>query len=212
MILLMKKFKLILLIAVFLPLFSFAKSMPLQEKIFGNGELAILEFDKNSIDKILDNNESLPFISHPTNSKMYIAYGSNLNLEQMAFRCPSAEVVGASVMRNWRLVFKGVATIERCKGSSVPVLVWHIQPSDEEALDAYEGWPRLYRKESVRVRLNGRQVRAMVYIMNGGRESPPSPFYYGTIHLGYESSGFDTNILREALIRSKKGEVYDRKD
>lgn len=68
----MKKFKLILLIAVFLPLFSFAKSMPLQEKIFGNGELAILEFDKNSIDKILDNNESLPFISHPTNSKKNI--------------------------------------------------------------------------------------------------------------------------------------------
>ena len=27
-------------------------------------------------------------------SKLYIAYGSNLNLEQMKRRCPTAEVVG----------------------------------------------------------------------------------------------------------------------
>lgn len=37
--------------------------------------------------------------------KLYIAYGSNLNLEQMAHRCPTAQVVGASMLKNWRLMF-----------------------------------------------------------------------------------------------------------
>jgi len=30
------------------------------------------------------------------NKKLYIAYGSNLNLPQMADRCPTAKVVGVS--------------------------------------------------------------------------------------------------------------------
>jgi len=136
--------------------------------------------------------------------RLYIAYGSNLNLEQMAYRCPTAQVVGTTVMRNWRLLFCGVATIERYHGGEVPVLVWSIQPKDEAALDIYEGWPRLYRKESVRITLNGKQVRAMVYIMNQGQPSPPMITYYNTIREGYESAGFDVNILREAARQSPK--------
>ena len=98
--------------------------------------------------------------------RLYIAYGSNLNLRQMSYRCPTAKVVGTAVLRNWRLLFCGVATIERYKGGEVPVLVWDIQPKDERALDIYEGYPQLYRKETVRVTLNGKQVKAMIYIMN----------------------------------------------
>ena len=138
--------------------------------------------------------------------RLYIAYGSNLNLEQMAYRCPTAQVVGTAVMRNWRLLFCGVATIERHQGGEVPVLVWSIQPKDEAALDVYEGWPRLYRKESMRVTLNGKQVRAFVYIMNGGREHSPNYSYYNTIRVGYESAGFDLNILRDAVQRASRKE------
>ena len=32
---------------------------------------------------------------------LYIAYGSNLNLPQMALRCPTAEVVGKSEMKDY---------------------------------------------------------------------------------------------------------------
>jgi gamma-glutamylcyclotransferase (GGCT)/AIG2-like uncharacterized protein YtfP len=138
--------------------------------------------------------------------RLYIAYGSNLNLKQMTMRCPTAKVVDTAVMRNWRLLFNGVATIERFKGGEVPVLVWEIQPQDETALDRYEGYPRLYRKESVRVRLDGKQVSAMVYIMNYGRQSPPNSSYYNTILGGYISAGFDVNILREAAkLSGEKG-------
>ena len=105
------------------------------------------------------------------NKKLYIAYGSNLNREQMADRCPTARILGASMMDDWRLLFRGVregavATVEPCQGGSVPVLVWEISPADEAALDRYEGWPYFYRKETLEVQLNGKTVTAMVYILS----------------------------------------------
>jgi len=140
--------------------------------------------------------------------KLYIAYGSNLNLSQMASRCPTAKVLGTSEMKGWRLLFRGahagaVATVEPFKGGSVPVLVWEITPADEAALDRYEGWPFLYRKENVKVKLNGKSVTAMVYIMNDGRPlGQPSCYYYSTILEGYKSAGFDVDILRKATTDS----------
>jgi len=134
--------------------------------------------------------------------RLYIAYGSNMNLEQMARRCPTAKVVGATVLRNWRLVFFSVATIEPYKGGEVPVVVWELQPKDEEALDIYEGYPRMYRKETVRVTLNGKQIRVMVYVMNNGHRYPPNPGYYNTILEGYKSAGLDEKILRKAAKES----------
>ena len=40
-------------------------------------------------------------------AKYYIAYGSNLNLEQIARRCPTAKVVGSTTLKNYRLMFRG---------------------------------------------------------------------------------------------------------
>lgn len=132
--------------------------------------------------------------------RLYIAYGSNLNISQMAGRCPTSEVVGKVVLRNWRLVFRGVATIERCAGYNVPVLVWKLQPLDEHALDRYEGWPHLYRKEILKINIDGRRRNAMVYIMNEDAHpySPPSKGYMETILRGYETAGFDPGILYRA--------------
>ena len=39
--------------------------------------------------------------------KLYFAYGSNMNLNQMAFRCPEAEVVGVVRVDDYRLTFCG---------------------------------------------------------------------------------------------------------
>lgn len=148
---------------------------------------------------------------NPKKTKLYIAYGSNLNLEQMRRRCPTAEVVGKTVLHNWRLWFRGnshsaVATIERETGYTVPALVWRIHPQDELALDRYEGWPYLYRKETLRVTVNGKRVYAMVYIMNqaGRPYGMPSMGYLSTINAGYQQAGFDHNILIDAVNRSKE--------
>lgn len=43
--------------------------------------------------------------------RLYIAYGSNINLEQMAHRCPNSKVVSTEMMKGYELEFRGVATI-----------------------------------------------------------------------------------------------------
>ena len=78
---------------------------------------------------------------------------------------PHTKVVGASMLKDWRLLFRGahagaVATVEPFKGGNVPVLVWELTSSDEAALDRYEGWPFLYRKETVKVKLGGKNVKS----------------------------------------------------
>ena len=60
----------------------------------------------------------------------------------------------------------GVATIKRSDGRDLPVLLWEITPDDEKALDRYEGYPYLYRKETIPVFFEGKTLRAMAYVMN----------------------------------------------
>ena len=140
---------------------------------------------------------------------LYLAYGSNLNLEQMVARCPTAKIAGAATLEDYRLLFRGgrsnaVATVEPQEGGSVPVLLWEITPADEAALDRSEGWPYLYRKETLQVTLNGKSVDAMVYIMNEGRPlGKPSCYYYNIILQGYRSAGFDFDVLKQAVRDSK---------
>ena len=38
--------------------------------------------------------------------KEYFAYGSNLNFEQMAYRCPEATVVGTAKLDGYELAFR----------------------------------------------------------------------------------------------------------
>ena len=39
--------------------------------------------------------------------RLYVAYGSNLNVEQMRLRCPSARIIGTAEINNYELLFKG---------------------------------------------------------------------------------------------------------
>lgn len=138
-------------------------------------------------------------------SKLYIAYGSNMNLEQMALRCPKSETVAAAMLKGYELQFKYHATIEPNSESEVPILLWKLSERDEQQLDRYEGYPRYYRKEFVRLNIDGESANGMVYIMNG--DSPlqaPSEQYYQTILQGYRSAGLDTSYLETALARAQE--------
>ena len=143
--------------------------------------------------------------------KIYLAYGSNLNLSQMAQRCPTAKRLGTAILNGYGLEFRGqdghaVATIDPGP-SSVPVLLWRIKPEDEERLDTYEGWPRLYRKETVDVELDGKPVSAMVYIMNDGYDlNMPDSHYLHSIREGYRSAGFDEAVLDAAVDFSRQAQ------
>ena len=139
--------------------------------------------------------------------KIYLAYGSNLHLGQMAYRCPDATIVGATELKNWRLMFKGsksgnYATIEPCIGESVPVLVWEISKADERSLDRYEGFPVFYFKQTLPVVVNGQEIEAMVYLMRlDAKVGAPSLSYVNTLEIGYRDAGFDRTCLRTALNR-----------
>lgn len=55
-------------------------------------------------------------------TKIYGAYGSNINLAQMAYRCPHAEVYKVGYINGYRLTFRsgGFANIEKSEGDRVP--------------------------------------------------------------------------------------------
>lgn len=134
--------------------------------------------------------------------RLYLAYGSNINLEQMAFRCPNSKVVGTRMVPDYELEFRGVATIVPKEGAEVPVLVWEIGQQDEINLDYYEGFHHMYRKEIFELEVNGKMRECMAYVMNHGGISPPSSQYYNGIKQGYEANGMDTSYLRAALERA----------
>lgn len=143
-------------------------------------------------------------------TNLYLAYGSNLNLEQMKYRCPNSKVIGKTELKDYKLVFRGshggsVATVEPCKDFKVPVLIWEINDADEKSLDLYEGFPKLYRKKYFDIDFDGKNQKAMVYIMNEGRDiNLPSKFYFKTIMDGYKTAKFDLKVLDDALENSRR--------
>ncbi len=134
--------------------------------------------------------------------RIYLAYGSNINLEQMARRCPTAKVLESKMLQGHELEFRGVATIVPKKGAEVPVLIWEIGERDEIALDRYEGFPSLYRKEIFEMEVDGKVRECMAYVMNRGEIAPPSQQYYRTILNGYRANGMDEHYLERALMQS----------
>ena len=100
--------------------------------------------------------------------KEYFAYGSNLNFEQMAYRCPEAAVVGIAKLDGYELAFRrGYLTILPKEDASVEGLIWSITDHDESQLDCYEGYPTFYDKETVTVTdADGTPHEIMVYTMN----------------------------------------------
>lgn len=139
---------------------------------------------------------------------LYFAYGSNIDLEQMARRCPAAQVVGPVTLENYELAFRGsgFATIVPKRGSVVHGLLWSITPLCEQALDRYEGYPCHYTKEPVSVRTaDGAAVSAMVYIMAEPlcrQPALPSETYYGIIRRGFKENHLSVSSLEDARNRT----------
>jgi hypothetical protein len=142
--------------------------------------------------------------------KLYMAYGDCLNVEHMAQICPTAKPVGTSILKDYELLFRGehgsaVATVERVKGKAVPVLLWEISDSDEEAIDRNNGYPNICKKEKMKVKLDTKNVEAMMYILNEKSSiGKPSLYYYKTIRSGYESAEFEIKILEQAMENSNE--------
>ena len=139
------------------------------------------------------------------NSRLFAAYATGVNRAEMAKHCPTAKLIGATELKNYRLAFRGskagaLATIEKAKGGSVSALMWEISLQDEAALDRWIGVPELYRKATIKVRRDGTPVDVLIYILISGKpQNKPSAFYYSTLLEGYKAAGFDAKILKAAV-------------
>ena len=132
-----------------------------------------------------------------------------MNLNQMAFRCPDAQVVDTVRLEGYRLAFcmngggHGVATILPEPDSFVDGVLWRISEQDEQSLDHYEGFPRLYGKEPVTVVYpDGLKREVMAYTMNSPyKDVPalPSKSYLEGILNGCRQNGIETASILEAV-------------
>ncbi len=131
----------------------------------------------------------------------------------MAERCPNANYLGNTVLKDWRLIFKSVATIEKDLGKYVPVGVFQITVACEKALDIYEDYPHLYDKKELDIMLDGIGVTAMTYVMVAKYGiAPPSRKYFNVISEGYKNCGLNSDFLLEAeeySIKADTGKGYE---
>lgn len=137
--------------------------------------------------------------------RYYLAYGSNMDLTQMAHRCPNAKFVGTGVIHDYRLIFKRTyATIKYEKHSDVPIVVYLISKEDEKRLDRYEGYPKSYYKHFINLSLNGSAEKGMVYIMSPHNDYKlPSDRYYNLLSNAYDRFALDRTALEGAVEYTK---------
>ena len=143
-----------------------------------------------------------------TNTSLYFAYGSNMNVEQMRRRIPDARVVGRAVLKGWRVVERLYADIEKSSGGRVYGVLYLLSAKEMRRLDTFEGYPRAYDCGKVIVHaemMGSRSVRyrvpAYTYFMTpekrkerDGRSYPPS--YLETCSAGARHWGIP-NVFRK---------------
>ena len=117
---------------------------------------------------------------------LYAAYGSNLDPRQMLQRAPHSPHLGTGWLRGWRLTCGGeeigwegaVATLAEDLTSNVFVSIYDLTPSDEAALDEWEGVNTdLYRKLRVRVETLSATHTCYLYLLNSFEGGRPSARY-----------------------------------
>lgn len=137
-------------------------------------------------------------------ASLYVAYGSNANKAQMRKRCPTARPLGKFILRDARLVFRGVADLEYIKGAKAACALWLINKDDEASLDVYEGVAAgvYFKTREIKIEYCGKVRPTVLYLMNSEGVYPPSQAYVDTIRKGYRDFGMDESYLDEAIARS----------
>ena len=126
---------------------------------------------------------------------LYFAYGANMDVESMGFRCPQAQPRGVFLLRNWELQFYSHATVEQRRKSSVAGVLWAITPDCERSLDHFEGFPTYYTKRTWHQ--DGQWI--MFYEMTDLKRGRPSPGYVDNIAESYRKWQLPLDRLQAAL-------------
>lgn len=130
---------------------------------------------------------------------LYFAYGSNMDRDAMASRCPASSPVGIGrLMRHRFAIFEeGYATVVRDPRHAVWGMVWDLSLSDVPALDRYESLATgLYTKAIQPVLTAQGPRRAVVYIGRGTRPGSPKPGYMEGVVAAAAKAGLPEEYLR----------------
>ena len=97
----------------------------------------------------------------------YFAYGSNMNQEQMKYRCLNSRPLGKVSLLGYRFIInsRGVANIIPNNYSTVNGILWLINPKHELILDYFEGVKKkIYFKKYCYITYLNQRVLSLVYI------------------------------------------------
>lgn len=137
--------------------------------------------------------------------KIYVAYGSNMNIHRMAKSCPFAKVLGVGELEDYKLTFRGkrrgVANIERCKGQRTPVVLWKVNCNWAKFLDKFANISPKYVRKEVKVKFRNSTIDAAVFVIADKYcEFPakPSQCYIDTMLQGYDEHG----IIKDGLFNA----------
>jgi cation transport regulator ChaC len=118
---------------------------------------------------------------------LYFGYGSNMDWDRFASRCPSAQFLFKAALPDHQLAFTrlsrknqcGTADILPLPGSVVWGVVYHMEAEDRPGLDRPEGvLIGAYRPENITVLAEGdasRPVRVFTYVVNQKQLPRPLP-------------------------------------
>jgi gamma-glutamylcyclotransferase (GGCT)/AIG2-like uncharacterized protein YtfP len=141
---------------------------------------------------------------------LYFAYGSNMDRDAMATRCPGSKAVGLGRLPRHRFLITtdGYASVVRDPRRTVHGVVWDLALSDIPALDRYESLSTgLYTKIGQPVVMDGGAKRALVYIGRSTRPGKPKPGYLE----GVLAAARGWNLPKDYLYELEHGEPAPRR-
>jgi gamma-glutamylcyclotransferase (GGCT)/AIG2-like uncharacterized protein YtfP len=115
---------------------------------------------------------------------LYFAYGSNMDVNAMARRCPRSKALGLARLERHRLAVmrEGWLTAVRASSSAVHGVLWDLALSDIPALDRHESLSQsLYVKLIQAVIAERGPKRAIVYIGANSGPGVPRPAYIAEV-------------------------------
>lgn len=137
----------------------------------------------------------------------YYAYGSNMDPEQMASRCPGATFAGIGKLKDHRFMInlKGVASIVPDPQGNVYGVVWSISIAHKLILDGFEGVEdKKYYEEIIQVLTNTNElIDALVYVATETLPGLPREGYLEKILRGAEHFGLPPQYIEELSAWSK---------
>ena len=144
----------------------------------------------------------------PLTALYYFAFGSNMDVEQMAIRCPGAMVEGPAYLEDHELVFRGpskkrgggVLSVDSQPGVVVEGILYRVDPHHLQALDRFEGAPEWYVRQRVEVRLrDGTRRPATLYRLPVEvQRMKPTEAYLAQVLRACHHQGFETARVEAA--------------